>query len=81
MTSTSLRYSRHILLKEFGDHGQKTLASCHILVVGAGGVGSPAALYLAEAGVGTLTIIDYRHGRYFQSSSTNFAYPIPYRHE
>lgn len=58
MTSTSLRYSRHILLKEFGDHGQKTLASCHILVVGAGGVGSPAALYLAESGVGTLTIID-----------------------
>ena len=53
-----LRYSRHILLDELGIDGQQRLLASHALVVGAGGLGSPVALYLATAGVGTLTIID-----------------------
>jgi adenylyltransferase/sulfurtransferase len=53
-----LRYSRHILLPEIGIEGQQKLAAAHALVIGAGGLGSPAALYLAAAGVGTLTICD-----------------------
>jgi molybdopterin/thiamine biosynthesis adenylyltransferase len=53
-----LRYSRHILLDEIGIEGQQKLLQSHALVIGAGGLGSPVALYLATAGVGTLTIVD-----------------------
>ncbi|MCW5798376.1 MAG: molybdopterin-synthase adenylyltransferase MoeB [Nitrospira sp.] len=52
------RYSRHILLAEVGGKGQKKIAQARILIVGAGGLGSPAALYLAAAGVGTIGLID-----------------------
>ena len=54
-----LRYSRHILLDEWGVAGQQRLANSHALIVGAGGLGGPAALFLASAGVGTLTIADH----------------------
>ncbi len=53
-----LRYSRHVLLPEIGVEGQQTLLAAHALVVGAGGLGSPAAMFLAASGVGTLTICD-----------------------
>lgn len=54
-----LRYSRHILLPQIGYERQEKLANSHALIVGAGGLGSPAALYLAAGGVGTLTICDF----------------------
>ncbi len=53
-----LRYSRHILLPEIGVEGQEKLRAARVLLIGAGGLGSPIALYLAAAGVGTLTICD-----------------------
>ncbi|MGA0116310.1 MAG: HesA/MoeB/ThiF family protein [Burkholderiales bacterium] len=53
-----LRYSRHILLPEIGIEGQQRLLDAHVLLIGAGGLGSPVALYLASAGVGTLSICD-----------------------
>ncbi|WHZ14421.1 MAG: Sulfur carrier protein ThiS adenylyltransferase [Nitrospira sp.] len=52
------RYSRHILLPEVGGKGQKKIVKSKVLLVGAGGLGSPAALYLAAAGVGTIGLID-----------------------
>ena len=52
------RYSRHIILKEVGVKGQKKLLNAKVLIIGAGGLGSPAALYLAAAGVGTIGIVD-----------------------
>jgi sulfur-carrier protein adenylyltransferase/sulfurtransferase len=54
-----LRYSRHTLLPEVGEAGQQRLLDSKVLLVGAGGLGSPAAMYLAAAGVGTLGIIDF----------------------
>lgn len=54
-----LRYSRHILLEEIGVEGQERLARSHALVIGAGGLGSPAALYLGTAGVGRITLVDH----------------------
>jgi len=53
-----LRYARHILLDEVGIEGQSRLASAHALIVGAGGLGSPVALYLASAGVGRISLVD-----------------------
>ena len=53
-----LRYSRHILLPEIGIEGQEKLNAAHALIIGAGGLGSPVALFLAASGVGTLTICD-----------------------
>ncbi|WP_395138430.1 HesA/MoeB/ThiF family protein [Schlegelella aquatica] len=53
-----LRYSRHLLLDEVGVEGQERFLAAHALVIGAGGLGSPTALYLATAGVGRLTIVD-----------------------
>lgn len=53
------RYSRHIILPEVGGKGQKRLLASKALIVGAGGLGSPAGLYLAAAGVGTIGIIDH----------------------
>ena len=53
-----LRYSRHILLDQIGIEGQQKILDAHALIIGAGGLGSPAALYLASAGIGHLSIVD-----------------------
>ena len=54
-----LRYSRHILLDEIGIEGQQQLLASHALIIGAGGLGSPVALYLGSAGVGRITVVDH----------------------
>jgi molybdopterin/thiamine biosynthesis adenylyltransferase len=53
-----LRYSRHLLLDDLGIEGQQRLLAAHALVIGAGGLGSPVLLYLATAGVGSVTVVD-----------------------
>jgi molybdopterin-synthase adenylyltransferase len=53
-----LRYSRHILLDDIGIEGQQRLLDAHALIIGAGGLGSPAALYLAASGIGRITLVD-----------------------
>ena len=59
MTDQLLRYSRHILLDEVGIEGQERILASHALIIGAGGLGSPAALYLGSAGVGHITLVDH----------------------
>ncbi|HEY6088860.1 MAG TPA: molybdopterin-synthase adenylyltransferase MoeB [Gemmatimonadaceae bacterium] len=54
-----IRYSRHILLPQVGEEGQRVLKQSRVLLVGAGGLGSPVALYLAAAGIGTLGLVDF----------------------
>src|SRR4051794_26014380 len=53
------RYSRHLIIPDVGMTGQKRLKNAKVLVIGAGGLGSPALLYLAAAGVGTLGVVDF----------------------
>ncbi|MDK2805389.1 MAG: hypothetical protein PWQ94_553, partial [Thermoanaerobacterium sp.] len=53
------RYSRHIILKEVGAKGQQKILNSKVLIVGTGGLGAPAAMYLAAAGVGTIGLVDY----------------------
>ncbi|MBI0420634.1 MAG: ThiF family adenylyltransferase, partial [Nitrosospira sp.] len=54
-----LRYSRHILLPQIGIEGQEKLVRSHALIIGAGGLGSPAAMYLAASGIGKITLCDH----------------------
>jgi len=54
-----LRYNRQILLPQIGIEGQQKLADAHVVIIGIGGLGSPVAIYLAAAGVGTLTLVDF----------------------
>ena len=54
-----LRYSRHIMLDEIGIEGQERILAAHVLIIGAGGLGSPAALYMGSAGIGKMTMVDH----------------------
>ncbi|MCG3143066.1 MAG: Molybdopterin-synthase adenylyltransferase [Gammaproteobacteria bacterium] len=56
-----IRYSRHIMLKEFGVAGQQRLLASRVLLIGLGGLGSPASMYLAAAGVGEMVLVDFDH--------------------
>ena len=56
-----LHYSRQIMLPKFGIEGQQKLQNAHVVIIGIGGLGSPAAMYLSAAGVGKLTLIDFDH--------------------
>ena len=69
------RYSRHLIMPEVGMDGQRRLKAASVLCIGAGGLGSPAALYLAAAGVGTLGIVDFDVGGLQQPPA-----PDPARH-
>ena len=71
-----LRYSRHILLDDIGIEGQQKLRDAHALVIGAGGLGSPVALYLGTAGIGHLTICDHD-----EVDLTNLQRQIAHRHD
>ena len=53
------RYSRHFILPEIGEEGQKKLLNSKVLLIGAGGLGSPLGLYLSAAGVGTIGLVDF----------------------
>ena len=53
------RYSRHIIMPQIGSQGQRKLIDSKVLVIGAGGLGGPVALYLALAGVGTIGLVDF----------------------
>ena len=56
-----LRYSRHLLLEDVGETGQQALKSAKVLIIGMGGLGAPASLYLAAAGVGHIVLNDFDH--------------------
>ena len=71
-----LRYSRHLLLNEFGEEAQERLLAAHALVIGAGGLGSAALLYLASSGIGRITICDGD-----QVDVTNLQRQVVHRHE
>src|SRR5207245_2043202 len=58
-TSERSRYARHLILPQIGEEGQETLKGSSVLIVGAGGLGSPVALYLAAAGVGRIGLVDF----------------------
>ena len=53
------RYNRHIIIPEFGEESQAKLKAAKVLIIGSGGLGSPALLYLTAAGVGTIGIVDF----------------------
>jgi len=72
------RYSRHLIIPDVGMTGQKRLKNAKVLCVGAGGLGSPALLYLAAAGVGTLGIVDF--DVVDESNLQRQVHPRPVRH-
>jgi adenylyltransferase/sulfurtransferase len=57
----SERYSRHLLLPQIGEDGQRRLNAARVLIIGLGGLGSPVAMYLAASGVGHLVLVDFDH--------------------
>ena len=74
------RYSRHILLQEVGGIGQAKLKAARVLVVGAGGLGSPLMLYLAAAGIGTIGVVDDDVVDLVQPAAAGGAHHRPDRH-